>query len=214
MKRRKSSIADADSHAAPDPDADHDTKRRRLSSQDDQPHSRRPSSAQSPEEPRGDRDRRPTQPAGRGRGRDEERKRGQRLFGALLGTLSQSSNSSAQRRRADIEKRQQDKLKVRYEEFDEERRKRRDEVVAVRRKERWLYEREEVRISFGAGEPCRIADYVQMRTRHSNLRAVTHFLKTRTEPVLVCCVQPVVSVSADSMASTTNRGSYDPRMKT
>ncbi|RMJ25673.1 pinin SDK memA [Aspergillus sp. HF37] len=92
--------------------------------------------------------------------------RGQRLFGALLGTLSQSSNSTAQRRRADIEKRQQDKLKVRYEEFDGERRKRRDDVVAVRRKERWLYEREE------------------MRTRHSSLRAVAHFLKTRTEPVL------------------------------
>lgn len=84
-----------------------------------------------------------THPGRPGRGRDEERKRGQRLFGALLGTLSQGSNS-AQKRRADIEKRQQDKMKVRYEEFDEERRKRRDEVVALRGRERGTYEREEV----------------------------------------------------------------------
>lgn len=27
-----------------------------------------------------------------------------------------------------------------------------------------------------------------MRTRHSNLLAMAHFLKTRTEPVLVCCL--------------------------
>src|SRR5436189_174697 len=40
-------------------------------------------------------------------GAAEERKRGQRLFGALLGTLSQSSSSAAQKRRADIEKKQQ-----------------------------------------------------------------------------------------------------------
>lgn len=26
----------------------------------------------------------------------------------------------------------------------------------------------------------------QMRTRHSNMIAMAHFLKTRTEPVLVC----------------------------
>jgi hypothetical protein len=39
---------------------------------------------------------------------DEDRKRGQRLFGGLLGTLSQSSSSAAQRRRADIEKKQQE----------------------------------------------------------------------------------------------------------
>lgn len=141
-KRRSSSTVEADISA--------DTKRRRLSSQDGQSHSRRPS-AQFPEE-RGT-DRRvsrqaqvhePRQSGGRGRGRDEERKRGQRLFGALLGTLSQGSNSAAQRRRADIEKRQQDKLKEQYEELDEQRKKRRDEVVAVRKKERWLYEREEV----------------------------------------------------------------------
>ena len=76
--------------------------------------------------------------------RDEERKRGQRLFGALLGTLSQGSNSAAQRRRADIEQRQQDKLKLQDEEYDELMKKRRDERVAIRKKEQRIYEEESV----------------------------------------------------------------------
>lgn len=41
----------------------------------------------------------------------EERKRGQRLFGGLLSTLSQSSSNGQQKRRQEIEKRQQEKAK-------------------------------------------------------------------------------------------------------
>ncbi|RJE21764.1 pinin SDK memA [Aspergillus sclerotialis] len=159
LKRRKSSTTDRDHN----PDADPDNKRRRLSSQNDQsePQSRR-QSIQSPGDRRNS-DRRPSRQTG---GREEERKRGQRLFGGLLGTLSQSSNSAAQKRRADIERRQQDKLKLQYEELDEQRKKRKDELVAIRWKEKRLFEEE------------------SMRTRHSNLLAMAHFLKTRTEPVL------------------------------
>ncbi|OJJ37623.1 hypothetical protein ASPWEDRAFT_171092 [Aspergillus wentii DTO 134E9] len=150
LKRRKSSTTDADS------------KRRRLSShhEDERPQSpqdRRPSSP-APEERKVER--RPV------RGREEERKRGQRLFGGLLGTLSQGSNSAAQRRRADIERRQQDKLKLQDEEYGELKKKRRDERVATRKKDQRLYEEE------------------SMRTRHSNLVAMAHFLKTKTKPVL------------------------------
>lgn len=61
-----------------------------------------------------------------------------------MGTLSQSSNSAAQKRRADIERRQQDKLKLQYEELDEQRKKRKDELVAIRWKEKRLYEEESV----------------------------------------------------------------------
>lgn len=81
-------------------------------------------------------------------GREEERKRGQRLFGALLGTLSQSSNSAAQKRRADIEKRQQDKLKVQAEEYDELKKRRKERRDAIRRREKPFYEREAVGDSF------------------------------------------------------------------
>ncbi|PWY87036.1 hypothetical protein BO94DRAFT_65569 [Aspergillus sclerotioniger CBS 115572] len=148
LKRRQSSITEPDS----------EYKRRRLSSQteinDAQTGAERKLSSP---------DVRPRRPAG---GRDEERKRGQRLFGALLGTLSQSSTSAAQKRRADIERRQQDKLKLQDEEYGELKKKRREERAVIRKKEQRLYEEE------------------SMRTRHSNLVAMAHFLKTRTEPVL------------------------------
>ncbi|KAI9037826.1 epoxide hydrolase [Aspergillus affinis] len=161
FKRRQSSISN--------PDAEN--KRRRLSSatQDDH-HDRRSSitdrNQHSPDAGGGAErraDRKPTRPAG---GRDEERKRGQRLFGGLLGTLSQSSTSAAQRRRADIERRQKDKLKLQDEEYDELKKKRRGERAEIRKKEQRLYDEE------------------SMRTRHANLLAMAHFLKTRAEPVL------------------------------
>ncbi|OJJ88421.1 pinin family protein, partial [Aspergillus glaucus CBS 516.65] len=147
--KRKSSITD--------PDA----KRRRLSS-----HSHASNDANPNDHEKENLESGREQKQRRGGRRDEERKRGQRLFGALLGTLSQSSNSTAQRRRADIERRQQDKLKVQDEEYDELKKKRREERLVIRKKEQKLYEEE------------------AMRTRHSNLLAMARFLKTRTEPVL------------------------------
>ena len=67
----------------------------------------------------------------------EERKRSRRLFGALIGTLSQGSTktSVAQRRRADIEQKQQTKLKMQAEELDQKRLKRLEIVMGVRRRE-------------------------------------------------------------------------------
>jgi hypothetical protein len=131
-KRRKSSIAE------------YDAKRRRLSSQGNvspQSQRRRPSSpgvtASESTEPR------PARP--RGAGREEDRKRGQRLFGGLLGTLSQSSSSAAQRRRADIEKKQQEKLKTQDVQYDELKKRRKELREEVRRREKPLYEREAVR---------------------------------------------------------------------
>ena len=75
----------------------------------------------------------------------EERKRGQRLFGALLGTLSQSSSSTAQKRRTDIERKQQAKLKSQADELDEKKRQRLDAIWEVRRREQIKYDRQSVR---------------------------------------------------------------------
>ncbi|GAT26201.1 hypothetical protein RIB2604_02007810 [Aspergillus luchuensis] len=127
LKRRQSSIEDPDS----------ENKRRRLSSQTEHhddtqsiPDRKQASPEVTERKPR------------RGAGRDEERKRGQRLFGALLGTLSQSSTSAAQKRRADIERRQQDKLKLQDEEYGELKKKRREELAVIRKKEQRFYEEE------------------------------------------------------------------------
>ncbi|KAJ5813001.1 Pinin/SDK/MemA protein [Penicillium robsamsonii] len=151
-KRRKSSVSE------------YDTKRRRLSSTDNnspQSQRRRPSSPPpTTDEPV---ETKPTRPRG---GRDEDRKRGQRLFGGLLGTLSQSSSSAAQRRRADIEKKQQEKLKSLDAEYGELKKRRKEQRDEIRRREMPLYERE------------------AMQTRHSNMLAMAHFHKTQTKPAL------------------------------
>ena len=78
-------------------------------------------------------------------GQVEERKRGQRLFGALIGTLSQSSSSTAQKRRADIEKKQQAKLRLQAEEFDEKRRKRLEDLMIIRHQEQKKFDKQSVR---------------------------------------------------------------------
>ena len=77
-------------------------------------------------------------------GQMEERKRGQRLFGALLGTLSQSSSSTAQKRRTDIERKQQAKLKLQADEFDEKKKQRLDAIMDFRRREQKKYDKQSV----------------------------------------------------------------------
>ncbi|KAL9085432.1 MAG: hypothetical protein Q9165_007582 [Trypethelium subeluteriae] len=104
-------------------------------------------------------------------GRSEERQRGQRLFGGLLSTLSQSSQGGAgaaarERRKAEIERKQAEKLKARDEEYDEEKKRKLEELTRVRRREQWIW------------------DEQAMRTRHSNMLATARFLQTESEPKL------------------------------
>lgn len=179
-KRRKSSTAE------------YDTKRRRLSSTDNtspQSQRRRPSSPPpTTDESVGTK---LTRPRG---GRDEDRKRGQRLFGGLLGTLSQSSSSAAQRRRADIEKKQQEKLKSQDAEYGELKKRRKEQRDEIRRRETPLYEREAVcscSIRLHTTQVYSDESFLltflnfQMQTRHSNMLALAHFHKTQAKPALV-----------------------------
>lgn len=103
---------------------------------------------------------------GRRNGAVEERKRGQRLFGAILGTLSQSSPSAGQRKRQEVEKKQLDKLKLRHEEDEERKKHKREELLVTRRKQQKVWDEE------------------GMRLRHRNMLAMAHFLKTKTTPPL------------------------------
>lgn len=122
-KRRQSSVSEVDS------------KRPRLSEDGspDQVDSR----SRPPAKPK----RNPEQDAS---GKLEERKRGKRLFGALLGTLAQSSSSTAQKRRVDIEKKQQAKLKQQAEEHDEMKKQRLDALMEIRRQEQKKYNKQSV----------------------------------------------------------------------
>lgn len=133
-KRRKSSVTE------------HEPKRRRLSIQDEGSPQSQPRRLSSPV-PESEQ---PTEKRPARRGREDERKRGQRLFGGLLGTLSQSSNSAAQKRRADIEKRQQDKLKSQDNEYDGLKKRRKERRDEIRRKEMPFFEREAVGLPFAS----------------------------------------------------------------
>ena len=96
----------------------------------------------------------------------EEKKRGQRLFGGLLGTLSQTSSKPTHKRRDEIEKRQQDRLQRDVEEREEETKRKKEELDRVRRAEQKVW------------------DHQSVKLRHRNMRAMAGFLRTRAEPRL------------------------------
>ena len=120
LKRRPSSSPDTNS------------KRRRLSQDDPAQQTKRVDSG------------RHTEDGSVVKDKVEERKRGRRLFGALLGTLSQSSSSTAQNRRNEIERRQQAKLRQQAEEQDEAKKEKFEALFAARRKESGVYAKQSV----------------------------------------------------------------------
>jgi hypothetical protein len=102
----------------------------------------------------------------------EEKKRGQRLFGGLLSTLSQKSplatnKPALHKKRDEIEQRQRDRLKRDDEERSEERRLKREELDRVRRTEQKRWERE------------------SLGMKHASMRARAGFLVTKAEPRLL-----------------------------
>jgi hypothetical protein len=115
-----------------------------------------------------------------------ERGRERRLFGAALGALSQNTTTTtAQKRRAEIEKRQLAQRK----QDDQESEQRKAERTARRKEQRWKeqkhFEKQSVRLAnMRTGVRLR-ANYPQMRIRHGNLLAMAHFLQTKAEPHLV-----------------------------
>jgi hypothetical protein len=74
----------------------------------------------------------------------EERKRGRRLFGGLLGTLSQTAPNNQLKRRQEIEKRQVERVKAQKAEDDTRRAERLQKLKEVRRNEQVKFDRESV----------------------------------------------------------------------
>lgn len=75
----------------------------------------------------------------------EEKKRGKRLFGGLMSTLSQTSNTSQQqKRRQEIERRQQDRIQKQRAEDDEKRAEKLEKLRLVRMAEQITFDEEVV----------------------------------------------------------------------
>ncbi|KAG5922326.1 hypothetical protein E4U61_005434 [Claviceps capensis] len=96
----------------------------------------------------------------------EEKKRGKRLFGGLLSTLSQTSTTSQHKRRQEIERRQQERIQKQREQDDQKRAEKLSKVREARLVEQIDFQ-EQV-----------------MRHRHTKLLALADFLKTKSEPAI------------------------------
>ena len=114
----------------------------------------------------------------------QERQRTQRLFGNVFSNLNKTSAKPAHRKRDEIEKRQQERLKLQTEEAAEEKRKRREEIDALRRKQQKAWDEQSVSLKRYWGDGNK-ANTAQMLQRHRNMKATAHFLRTKTRPHLV-----------------------------
>lgn len=74
----------------------------------------------------------------------EEKKRGKRLFGGLLSTLSQTSGDSTQKRRLEIERRQQERMRKQSVEDDKLRAEKRARAMEARKGDQIVFDEEVV----------------------------------------------------------------------
>lgn len=77
--------------------------------------------------------------------REEEKKRGRRLFGGLLNTLNQSKPSAQQNKRREIEQRQQEKVQKQKAEDDKRLAERLGKINSARRAEQIYFDEKVVR---------------------------------------------------------------------
>lgn len=124
---------------------------------------------------------------GRGRINDEEKKRGQRLFGGLLSTLSRKTDTSQQKKRQEIERRQQERAQAHKIEDDKRRAEKLAKLTHVRKIEQVNWDEQVV--SFRLGNGLVMFKHAnaggQMNTRHANLLSLAKSLCTKAEPKIV-----------------------------
>jgi hypothetical protein len=129
--------------------SDHSTKRARLSTDGDidLPSAIRASPSNSPKAPESaNPSKKDTIRERRQSDAQEERRRGRRLFGGLLNTLSQSASNTQQKRRLEIETRQQEKARLQKAEDESRRAERLQKLKEVRMREQVKFDEQSVRL--------------------------------------------------------------------
>ncbi|KXH55846.1 hypothetical protein CNYM01_09561 [Colletotrichum nymphaeae SA-01] len=119
--------------------------------------------------------------------RDEEKKRGKRLFGGLLSTLSQTNSSSQHKKRREIEQRQQEKAQKQRAEDEKRRTEKLARITEARWKEQILFDEKVVRACpspplDGLVQVLTSFSLPQMKGRHANMLAKAQSLRTKAGP--------------------------------
>lgn len=128
----------------------------------------------------------------------EEKKRGQRLFGSLVSTLSRSASGPGQRR-AEVERRQQERAQARRAEDEKRRAERVEDIKRTREIEQInIDERAVCQFGFLAHYLRTVANiaFAQMHTRHRTILSRAKSLVTRAEPKIVSILLPSHSLTA------------------
>lgn len=116
----------------------------------------------------------------------EEKKRGQRLFGGLLTTLSQTTANPQQKRRMEIQLRQKERASEQRAEDQRRRVEKQRKLDHARRLEQVEFDEQLVRSPpVGWVLEAVLTRAGQMRTRHANMLALARSLRTKSVPRLV-----------------------------
>ncbi|WXC62183.1 hypothetical protein SNK03_008041 [Fusarium graminearum] len=115
----------------------------------------------------------------------EEKKRGKRLFGGLLSTLSQTSGDSTQKRRLEIERRQQERMRKQSVEDDKLQAEKRARAMEARKGDQIVFD-EEV-----------------MRNKHTKMLAVAQYLRTKSQPQIYYLPWKLTEAQEDTIEEQT-----------
>ena len=134
----------------------------------------------------------------------EERKRGQRLFGGLLSTLSQTSTSSQQKKRLEVERRQHERAQQRRIEVDKSKAERLAKLTHQRKIEQVKLDEQVVwNLHYYLNYDMELLISKQMHTRHSNMLAMARHLQTRSEPKIVSHVTLLIACKRSFLTENT-----------
>jgi hypothetical protein len=126
------------------------------------------------------------------------------LFGGLLSTLSQTSTSSQQKKRLEVERRQHERAQQRRIEVDKSKAERLAKLTHQRKIEQVKLDEQVVwNLHYYLNYDMELLISKQMHTRHSNMLAMARHLQTRSEPKIVSHVTLLIACKRSFLTENT-----------